>query len=247
MDEIPVQEPEQPIQSDNKSESLDSAEAFYKRGMEYFNKIAMDLAIIEFDRAIQLNPDFAEVYKQRGLAYICMSWNPEKEQGSKNYNDLAISDFTKYIRLNPGDVEGYILRAGLYGRGDFESALRDYNQAIRLEPNNAKVYKEHGSAYWMNGDIDHAMRDYTQALQINPEDAMTYNNRGLVYSQKGDLDRAIDDFSRAIQLRNLSCDFLNRGLAYSDRGQQPKQSTISEKFWNCAVLILSRTNRQRTN
>ena len=54
------------------------------------------------------------------------------------------------------------------GKGDYDRALADINQAIKLEPNDANWYDSRGEVYLNKGDYDRAIAEYERALQIRP-------------------------------------------------------------------------------
>jgi tetratricopeptide (TPR) repeat protein len=78
-------------------------------------------------------------------------------------------------------------------RGDYDNAIADFTEAIRLDPNLAAAYFNRGLAYAHKEDYDRVIADYNAALQIDPNAAAAYNNRGLAYAHKEDYDRAIAD------------------------------------------------------
>jgi tetratricopeptide (TPR) repeat protein len=106
-----------------------------------------------------------------------------------------------------------------YRKGDYDRAIRDYNEAIRLDPKNAALYNNRGFAYHEKGDYDRAMRDYDDAIQLDASLAAAYVGRGLAYNRKGNYDRAIRELDEAIRLDPKSAvAFNNRGLAYDSKG-----------------------------
>ena len=70
-------------------------------------------------------------------------------------------------------------------------------QAITLNPNDAKVYNNRGSARNKLGDIKGALEDYTQAIRLNPDYAPAYYNRGVLRSQSGKRRAGMKDFREA--------------------------------------------------
>ena len=80
--------------------------------MAYFKKEEVDLAIEDFDKAIDLHPNYAETYYYRGLAY-----------DTKGDYDFAIEDFTKAIELNPDEAIFY------YSRGVARLHLKEWQNA----------------------------------------------------------------------------------------------------------------------
>jgi tetratricopeptide (TPR) repeat protein len=85
-------------------------------------------------------------------------------------------------------------------KGDFDRAIQDYSQAIRINPKSASIYNNRGVAYDRKGDYDRASADYDQAIRIEPL-AEAYFNRGNVHLGRSQYDRAIDDYTTALELK----------------------------------------------
>jgi tetratricopeptide (TPR) repeat protein len=168
-----------------------------------------DKAIVDYTEAILQEPDLAEYYLKRGLAYEC----------KKDY-DIAVADYTDAIRLDPKEALYYLVRGYAYvNKGDYDRAIIDYNQAIRQNPNDAGAYNNRGAVYDDKGDYDRAIADYNQAMRLNPNYVGTYYNRGNTYYSKRDYDRAIVDYSQAIRLNpNYADAYTNRGIVYKNKG-----------------------------
>ena len=60
--------------------------------------------------------------------------------------------------------------ATLYGdKGDYDRAIADYDEAIRLDPRYAVAYYNRGVAYCDKGDYDRAIADYNEAIRLDPK------------------------------------------------------------------------------
>ena len=104
---------------------------------------------------------------------------------------------------------------GLTEKRQYDAALADLNESIRLDPFSACALTNRGRVYAFKRDLDRAIADYDEAISINPAFALAYNNRGDAWVNKGDLDRAIADFSAAIEHNpSLATAYGNRGYAY---------------------------------
>jgi len=126
------------------------------------------------------------------------------------------------------DAEFYFNRGMEYGSsGDFDRAIADLTEAIRLKPDYVDAYVYRGSAYGIREQWDQWIDDWNEALRLAPDFpdikgglAQAYGYRGLAYNGKGELDRAIADFTRAIALDpNLAEPWNNRGNAYQGKGE----------------------------
>jgi tetratricopeptide (TPR) repeat protein len=103
---------------------------------------------------------------------------------------------------------------------DYKRAIVDFDEAVRLDPNRASIFRDRGLAHQRNGELELAIADYDQAIALNPKAVSPYYNRGLALADKGDLDRAILSYTTAIRLAPSDADArLHRGLAFLARGQ----------------------------
>jgi tetratricopeptide (TPR) repeat protein len=117
--------------------------------------------------------------------------------------DEAIAASTRKQAFEPNDPFTYGDRGNAYARkGDYDRAIADYDEAIRLDPKYALGYNYYnrGNAYNRKGDYDRAIADYDQAIRLYPKHAKAYNNRGEAYEAKNDLDHAIADYDQALKL-----------------------------------------------
>ena len=169
----------------------------------------IDRAIEAYLRAIELDPNDAVTYNNRGIAYDI-----------KGDVDLAIADYTKAIKLNPDYAVAYNNRGVVYGiKSDVDLAIADCAKAIKLNPDYAVAYNNRGNAYRIKGDVDLAIADYIKAIKLNPDYVEAYNNRGVVYDIKGDVDLAIADYTKAIKLNpDYAVAYNNRGVVYGIKG-----------------------------
>jgi tetratricopeptide (TPR) repeat protein len=76
-----------------------------------------------------------------------------------------------------------------YNKKDYDGAIADYNQAIKLDPNQALTYHvlafaNRARIYFDKKDYDRAIADYNEAIKLDPKLATAYNLRGLAYLNK---------------------------------------------------------------
>ena len=56
-----------------------------------------------------------------------------------------------------------------FARRDYDRAIADFGQAIRLEPKNVRIVMSRATAYEAKGDFARAIADYDQALKLDPK------------------------------------------------------------------------------
>ena len=192
---------------------IPDAEEYISRGVEAGQQGQYSDAIENFTKAIELKPDYAEVYYDRGLAYHSLVYHSLAYLSKGEYAQ-AIQDYTKAIELKPDYAEAYHARGSAYGSQDENyRAIQDLTKAIELKPNYAEAYAVRGGNYNIQGEYDHAIQDSTKAIELNPDCARAYAVRGTAYGGQGKYDRAIQDLTKTIELNP------DDAIAYAVRGR----------------------------
>ena len=107
-------------------------------------------------------------------------------------------------------------------QGRLEEAIKGYDEAIRLDPQDADSYHKRGFAYFNLGQYERAIEDYDEAIRLNSQYTDAYIARGNAYANLGQPQRAIDDFDEAIRLDpQHALAYYNRGNAYTNLGPAP--------------------------
>ncbi len=105
-------------------------------------------------------------------------------------------------------------------KGQWDRAIADYDEAIRLKSDFVFAFHNRGNAYYYKGLLDRAIADFSEAIRLKPGLAEAFGNRGNVYRKKGQFDRAIKDYNKAINLNPDGAQvFADRGLAYEKKGE----------------------------
>jgi tetratricopeptide (TPR) repeat protein len=146
----------------------------------------------------------------------------EEQQCPAPEADVSISGCTAIIQS--GHETQQKLATDFYNRGvaylrkdQYDRAIEDFDQSIRLNPNYALAFKGRGNVHLSEGQYDRAIEDFDHVLRLNPNDAWAFAGRGGAYFGKGvtacrqaslppcalaiaQYDRAIGDFNEAIRL-----------------------------------------------
>ena len=196
------------IQSGHLS-SVNLAAAYNNRGNAYVNKGEHDQAIQDFNKAIQLDPSYAQAFSNRGIAY-----------SEKGAYEQAIQDFNRALRLNPSDVNAFNGRGLAYSaKGEHSQAIADFSRAIALQPNNADALGDRCFAYAVVGQLQPALADCNQSLTLRPKNAGTLDSRCFVYLKMNNTDAAIADCDAALGIDpRMASSLYGRGLAERIKG-----------------------------
>jgi lipoprotein NlpI len=168
--------------------------AYNNRGAARAGQGDFAAALVDYDRAIHLKPDYAKAYNNRGSAKVTLG----------NYG-AAIPDLDEAIRLAPQDASAHFNR-GLAKDylGNTQSAIPDYDRAIQLNPNFSAALYSRAGALANLGFLDRALGDYNRAIELDPEFAKAHANRGIVKHALGDTRGACLDWRRAAELGERS-------------------------------------------
>ncbi len=193
-------------------------------GWTYRLKGDLKNALANFEKAVELKPNDAYAYVNRGIA-----------RNGLNDHDGAIKDYTKAIEL-AGPVNdranltnAYSNRGAAYKfKGEFEKALDDLNTAVELDTENASAYHNRGVVRCALNDVDGALEDHNKAIRLRPDDASFHNARGAARRVKGNLKGAIEDYLHAIKLDPAHVEaYYNLGYAYYSQNDTDN----AVKYW----------------
>jgi tetratricopeptide (TPR) repeat protein len=223
-----------------------TAGTFLDRGIMFASRGEYEMAIMDFDEAIRLNPNMSAAYALRARALHASVSTVLEIKGNfsalatfrqsgqqttpeqRRVLERAVADFTQAIRLDPNNYEIYVERGIVYSdMDDYGRALADFEQALRL--NNSAVYVSRGTTYAEMGDFEKAIADYTQAIRLEPNHFRMYSTRGQMYYKVDDFEKAIADFDQAIRLNpNVADAYMGRGLAYAYKDKADFDRAIAD-------------------
>jgi len=130
---------------------------------------------------------------------------------------LVTMVFTACSGPPKGSAEWYFEQAHeLAEQGDFDEAIRQYSNAIDVNPEMAQAYVNRAAAYASKENYERAIDDCTTAIDLESELTLAYINRAYAYNALGQYDMAIIDCTNAIDLdRSIAEAYINRAHAYN--------------------------------
>ncbi len=162
---------------------------FFIRGYLFLIKTEYKKAIEQFEKAIEVNPNYANAYYNWGLALYELDDNVG-----------AIEKYKKAIEINPDDTFTYNnWGLALSEIGDHKSAIEYYKKAIKLEPNRFDIYDNLGWSLYELGNYSDAILNFKKATEINSDYANAYLNWGNALEALGNEKAAIEKYQVTIQ------------------------------------------------
>ena len=135
------------------------ANVLNSRGMDQEGRENFEQAGADYNKAIEINPEYANAYNNRG--------NIKAKQA--DYNG-AIEDYNRAIELNSQFVEAYCNRGiTKENLGDHYEAMEDFDRAIELNSEYIDGYLRRGILKQDSGDYAGAIRDFDRVIEIEPE------------------------------------------------------------------------------
>lgn len=115
--------------------------------------------------------------------------------------ERAVALLTAALSFDPDNVVAYQLRgSALTFKGDFASAIRDFDKAAELDPENPEVYQNRCWVLGQAGRYEGALRDCDRALELDGASAAAHHSRAQVFEAMGKPQDALADYAEALRL-----------------------------------------------
>jgi tetratricopeptide (TPR) repeat protein len=117
--------------------------------------------------------------------------------------------------------EAHLRRAAIYfmEKGDFERAIADTGEAIKLKPADARGYAARGNYRNAYNEYDKAIVDLSEAIRLEPNLVNAYAQRAYAYMQLGESEKAIADYTEVLTRQPGDANtHYDRGGAYEKKG-----------------------------
>ena len=177
------------------------------------------------DRAVELNPDYAEAFINRGLIRLSQENKPEAladlevahrlkphirqiwdlviglKVEAQDYPD-AILLLVNMIEIDPNWEKGFSLLAACNQKADDSAlAVKSFEKVLKVKPGSAAMYVNLGIALTKQGETKKAIANFKKALAIKPDNAAAYYNMGKALKDQGKLEEAIEAYNKALAIK----------------------------------------------
>lgn len=185
----------------------------------YTNPDSTDLAIEQYKKAIELDPDYALAYAGLGDAYGQL--HAQFSRGIQ-WIDSSIVAGRKAVKLDSTSSDAYkaLALAHSYAR-HYDTAFILLKKAVEKNPYNAQAIGNLGTAYFLRLEYGEALRLHKRAAGLNPRNAVPYQLVGWIYRLLGDLPEAESWLSTSLNLNGRFWDtYRELGFTYCSQGNK---------------------------
>ena len=175
--------------------------------LHHFKRRQYALAIEQFDRVLELSPNYGPAHSDRGCALA--------ELG---YMEEAAASHNKAVAIAPNVARVWCNRAFMhYKKRAFSAAHQDYDQALRCSNNSyPDAWNGRGNVLTDLRRYDEAIGAYDKALALKPDLAEAWNGRGNVCTRLRRYSDANAAYDKALSIRpDLAESWLGRGNVFA--------------------------------
>jgi len=242
-DRKPITQPTQQLLSPQNYDAYD----LYLKGQYFWNKRTaegFERAIDYYQQSIAKDPNFARAYA--GLADSYSLLPPYSTASPREYMPKARAAALRALELDKDLPEAHTALALIVQNYDYDwqTAGREYQRAIELNPNYATAHHWYAEHLMWRGRFDEALRESERARQLDPLSLIIATDNGAILYFSRQYDRAIEKL-RAV--RELDPSFPRAaGLmvrAYEQKGMFADALADVEKScplynsWACSELV----------
>ena len=227
---------------------------FVENGDKFAAEQQYPEAIIEYSRALQVDPNFSVAHEALGKVYVATG---NKLNAWQSYQRAALNDPENttlqiqaggvlllahrfddartlaegVLKRDPKNVNALVLRANsLAGLENIDAAITMVNEAIRLDPSASELYSNLASLMATSGQLQEAEQTYLKAVEVAPRSANSHLPLGQFYWATGRIREAEQAFRKAVEVEPAN-QLAHRALATFYLGAlQPLKAEASLKF-----------------
>jgi tetratricopeptide (TPR) repeat protein len=192
------------------SQDVNNQKAYYLKGVDLMETGDTANALLNLKIAGNLDSTYYEAFMQIASIY------------NKLNDSLAIDYYKSALKAIPDDERAMLLLAISYqNNGNFNKALKMYQEVLEINPSNKIAYFNSGYIYMVvKMEFDSAIDKFQHAISIDPSYVDAVYNLGRIYEEQGDNAAARNNYKQALELKTnykLAIEGLNRLDKYQDQ------------------------------
>lgn len=209
-----------------KFEGTTNSLPYWNRGQYYRELGNFDQALKDYNQGVTIEPSSGELLNSRGKTFFDMAMSGKYRDRQPELVANALKDYTTALSsakmkeetraevlINRGAAEG--------ARGNFQQAIADLTEGLRIDPKNKNGYFNRSIAYYSTRQYDKALGDYEAYVKIDPFNANVWYETGMIQRSMNKNQEAVASLNKAIQLNpGIGVAYLERARAYAQQGNK---------------------------
>jgi len=192
------------LSADTQRNKRANAERSYSQGVAQLSRDDYSRALPFFERAAELDSNYAEAWYQAGFTYGALGRHQDALKASK-----------QAAKLRPEWPETFVnIGASSFALGDFKEAAEAYKTAIRLDDDNPETQYAYGLTLNKLNKPDEEILAYRRAIAIKPDHASALEKLGQAYFKKKRWNDAIATFDQLLIYKPESKNYNFLGESY---------------------------------
>jgi tetratricopeptide (TPR) repeat protein len=235
-------------------DTIQESQELIRKGISLGRSRRYQEAIACFDKAIEINPNYAKVWCEKG---ICLGYLAKYDEaiecfdkaleidpnelkpwfskgvslGILGKNEEAIPCFDKAIEINPNYAMAWSEKGlSLRYLGRNQEAIECYNRALEINPNYAKVWSDKGAILADLAKYEEAIECYDKSIEFNPNEAMPWRNKAQSLGHLGKYEEAIECYNKSLEINpNDTLVLINKGVSLDHLGKHEEAIEFYDK------------------
>jgi tetratricopeptide (TPR) repeat protein len=166
------------------------ARALFELGMLRYRMGERELGMEMVSRAVDIEPGYSnKLYREALAAHKTRHWNKTLSK-LEELSETNVDDISYHFRLGKDH----------YKRGDYQSAIGDFERALSIQPGYADIRNWLGLAYLAAEEPSKALIEFSRALEINPNFIAARINAGAAFTKLDCLEEASQCYRRVLEI-----------------------------------------------
>jgi Flp pilus assembly protein TadD len=232
-----------PMEDDVTKKLPEMTAAEYERlGDTYLRQGNINMAYLQYDKALRMEPKQARVRYKVGLLFL-----------KKGEEDEALKEFEAILQHDTSFALAYEGMGQVFlKKSNYDDAEKHFRHALALNPELWQCHNFLGILYDRQQRYDAAIAEYRSALALKPDQGFLLNNLGMSYYFKGDYEEAVQAFTEALKTAPAQNKIQNNlGLALAKLGREREAleafkygSDEAKAYNNLGVIYLAEKRYQ---
>jgi len=186
------------------------APVLHNKGLDLDDQGKYGEAISAFDKAIEIDPQYAAAWTDKGNAL----------EQLERYDDALIA-YNKVIELDPENALAWFHKGYALGKlGELNESIKAYDKTIKIDPNFAMAWNNKAANLLDLGINNEALHASEKAIGIDSKLAIAWRNKGNALNGLARYDEAIQSYNKASSInQTYSVSMIDKGNSHYNAGE----------------------------